>query len=180
MTIKTVTAVLSGPLLAALTLAGAGCVPPDITTGGPARTSEDDVAEIVAVQVSSSPIFPQVYHRFEVEIVPSDTYSVSVTANDHLFSYIHVSRSGSTLHIQLRDVQVSFSPATIQARIATPRLSQLSASGAAVVTAHGFKSADGFKLEISGGARADLDIETGDFAATIKGGNTGGHEKVAN
>ncbi len=164
--------------LALLTLSAVGCIN-DVTTGGPVTTRNYDITGFTAVKIVSSDTGVQVYHRFIVEVVPSERFSISVTANDNLFSYIHVTRSGETLEVELRDVQVSFGPATLEAMIAMPQLSQLRASGAADVSARGFKSSSDFKLTLSGGANAELDVETGAFAAIVQSGRVRGSIRSA-
>ncbi len=165
--------------LAALLVVGSACER-TVTMGGPVNTRYYPFQGFDSIQVDSTPMGTQVWHRLIVEIVPSDTYGVSVTANQNLLDNISVRRSGSTLHIALRDVQIDFSPATLQAKVTMPQLSRLSASGAAEVTAYGFRSAQTFSLEVSGAAKADIGIEAGGFAATVNGGRASGTVKTGN
>ena len=85
-----------------------------MTTGGPVKTRTYDVTDFTAVQVISSQKGTQVYHTFEVQIVPAEAYSVSVAANENLFPYIHVTRVWLDTPDRARDVQVSFAPTTLR------------------------------------------------------------------
>ena len=66
----------------------------DIVEGsGNLDTQEMDFSGFTRVDVG---------HAFEVEIVQSASYSVSITADDNLFEYIEVSKKGEILKIGLK------------------------------------------------------------------------------
>ena len=106
---------------------------------------------------------------FHGQIVPADSYSVSVTANENLFKYIRVARSGSVLRIEISGVRTTFGPTTLEAHVTMPQLYRLNLSGASRATARGFKSSHDFALDLSGASTADLSLETGPFNATVSG-----------
>ena len=145
------------------TLLFAGCSVPFatvVTASGPVVSKDYRITDFTGVDSGAI---------FQLEIMPSSTYAVSVTSNENLFDYIEVTRSGSTLKLELRN-GVSFTgPMTLKAKVAMPELRGLSLSGASRATANGFKSNQDFRLVISGASRLDMDMETGKFIADISG-----------
>lgn len=129
---------------------------------GPVVTRDFEISDFTAVDIS---------HAFTVDIVPSQAYKVSITANDNLFDNMEVSKSGTTLKISLKD-PVHFGPITLKARVGMPELTALSISGATKGTALGFKSDKDFSLKVSGASRLDMDMETGKFTADISGASS--------
>jgi len=137
-----------------------GCVGDIITGSGNLETEEMDFSEFTRVEVSSA---------FEVEIAQSDSYSVSVTADDNLFDYIQVSKVGETLKIGLRTVSIQW-PATLQANVTMPQLHGLNLSGATNGTASGFTSTENLDIEVSGASSIELaEISAGDAMLNISG-----------
>ncbi len=94
-------------------------------------------------------------HAFEVEIVQSDSYSVSITADDNLFKYVRVSKTGETLKIRLQS-GYSYQSITTRAKITMPDLYELDLSGATRGTVQGFSSAHDFILDLSGASSLDM------------------------
>ena len=64
-----------------------------ITGSGKVITREIDFDDFSRVEVG---------HAFEVEITPSSSYGISITADDNLFNLITVAKSGKTLKIDLK------------------------------------------------------------------------------
>jgi len=112
--------------------------------------------------------------HFKVEIVPSDTYSLSVTTYENIFNYLNITQSGKTLVISLKPGKIaSTSP---QAKVTLPVLNSLKISGASEAGARGFQSTDNFSLEVSGASAAEIDLETGNSKINISGASKGtGH-----
>ncbi|HEY31798.1 MAG TPA: DUF2807 domain-containing protein [Dehalococcoidia bacterium] len=138
-----------------------GCT---IVTGSGILVTEDmDFSDFTRVEVG---------HAFEVEIVQSDQYSVSITADDNLFEYIRVSQQGSTLKIGVRPT-VMFRSATYRAEITMPQLCSLELSGATEGTVSGFESVEDLDIEVSGASSLDIeDMVAGDMAFDISGAST--------
>ncbi len=108
---------------------------------------------------------------FEVEIMQSNSYSVSVTADDNLFDYIEVSKTDNRLTIGLK-WGYSYQSVTLRARITMPDLHELQLSGGTHGTVEGFSSSHEFILGLSGGSHLSGDFKTSEDAQfTLSGGS---------
>ena len=155
---KAIVAVLVAVLLTAGLLVG--CVGVLVTGSGNLKTEEMDFSEFTRVEVGSA---------FEVEITQSDSYSVSITADDNLFKHIEVSQEGKILKIGLKP-RITFGSVTLKAKITMPQLRGLGLSGATRGTVSGFSSTENVDLEVSGASSLDLvDISVGDVKSDISG-----------
>ena len=106
---------------------------------------------------------------FRVEIVHSDSYQVSVTAEARLFNYIDVNKSGNTLKITVKSHHSSMRT-TRRVRIAMPVLKKLRMSGASRGTVKGFSSEENFDLNLGGASTLDdIDIRAGKTTFEISG-----------
>jgi len=87
---KLPTSIIVAVLMAVLLTSGLsmGCVRGEVTGSGTLDTQEMDFSDFTRVEVG---------YAFEVEIVRSDSYTVSITADDILFEYVQVSKEGETL-----------------------------------------------------------------------------------
>ncbi len=138
----------------------AGCSSLGVVVGkGPVVSRDFNVSDFTGVNIATV---------FDVELVPSQSYNVTITANENIFQYIDVSRSGNMLTVGLKGVSLR-GPMTLKARITMPELNELRLSGATRATAYGFKSTQDFKLSISGASSLDMDMETGGFEADLSG-----------
>ena len=154
---KTIVAVLMAVLLTSGLLVG--CVGGVVRGSGNLDTQEFNFSDFSRVEVGSA---------FEVKVVQSDSYSVSVTADDNLFDYILVSKQGTTLKIRLKTAQ--YIDTTTRAEITMPQLHGLELSGATQGTVSGFSSTENVDLEVSGASSLDLvDISVGDVKSDISG-----------
>ena len=88
-----------------------GCTGRLVTGSGDLKTEEKDFSEFTRVEAS---------HGFEVEIIQSDSFGVSVTTDDNLLEYVRVSKSDETLKIDVSRGGYSFN--TLEARITMPDL----------------------------------------------------------
>ena len=139
-----------------------GCVPT-----GPENviTEEKDFTDFTHVDVEGT---------FEVEIIQSDSFSTTISADESFFDYIAVDKEGETLRIYLNP-RHTFTDFTLQARnlkaeITMPALYGLNLSGASEGTITGFKSSEDFSLEVSGASSlTTVDIEVGDAEFEISG-----------
>jgi hypothetical protein len=133
------------------------------TNTGPSETKQFSYIDFTNVQVGSA---------FEVEIAPSDAYSVSVTAPEKLFQYIKVEKTGDSLEASINwggAFWRNWGFKRPKILIAMPTLNVLDVSGASLVTAKGFKSAQDFQLGLSGASTVDLGIEAYDISMAISG-----------
>jgi len=107
---------------------------------------------------------------FEVEIVQSNSYSVSIMAEEALFRNVNVSKEGDILRVH-RSKHVSWRAQLTQpkARITLPVLKELELSGATKAAINGFDSSEVFKLELSGASSVHGEIKTGDTVFELSG-----------
>jgi hypothetical protein len=103
---------------------------------------------------------------FELEVTRADAYKVSVTANENIFDFINLDKSGKTLSIIIDRKQIGTDKATLQARISLPELSGLKLTGG-ILSVRGFNSTQDFKVEVSGASSLDLDMQTGNTTYDI-------------
>jgi hypothetical protein len=148
-------------ILAAVVLLIPSCSSVEIITGsGPVETRDYDLSDFTSVTISSA---------FEFELVPASTYSIAVTANENLFSYIEVNKSGDTLSIGLQRYPINLGDATLEASVALPELVKLDISGASRGTALGFNTAGDFRLKVSGASELQTDLTADKVDADISG-----------
>lgn len=130
---------------------------------GPKETRSFDNKDFINVQVGSA---------FKVNITPSNTYSVTVTAPENWFDGISVANNGSTLEIGMDwgwNTWRNFGSNRPQVNITMPQLDSLDLSGATKSNVTGFKSTRDFKLVLSGASTLDLSIEAYDTSLTVSG-----------
>lgn len=115
----------------------------------------------------------EVGHAFEVEVVQSDSYSVSITTDDNLFKNLKVSKEGETLKIgRSRHIGWRLRSTRPRARITMPVLKGLQLSGATKGTISGFNSSEGFKLNLSGASSVTGEITAGDAEFNFSGASS--------
>ncbi len=134
-------------LMVALLTSGSlvGCFGGGITGSGNLNTEEFNFSDFTRVDVG---------YAFEVEITQSASYSVSITADDNLFQYIQISKSGETLEIRLKTG--NYISTTRKAKITMPDLYGLDLSGATRGTVQGFSSSEDFSVDLSGASTLDM------------------------
>jgi len=138
--------------------------PGGITGSGNLVTDEMDFSDFTIVEVG---------YAFEVEITQSNSYSVTITADDNLFDYIQVSKTGETLRIGLKPGYSYRWPLTLRAEITMPDLYELEFSGATDGTVEGFSSSHKLVLELSGASSLDMvDMSAGDIEIIVSGAST--------
>jgi len=100
---------------------------------------------------------------FQVEVIPSDSYSITITAQKKLFDHIAVTKTGDTLGISMKwsfgTWLSSWGFRSPKARITMPALIGLEMSGASKGTAKSFKSSENLVLVISGASSLEVDME---------------------
>ncbi len=148
-------------LMVALLTSGSlvGCFGGVVTGSGNPVTEEFNFSGFTRVEVG---------YAFEVEITQSASYSVSITADDNLFKYIQISKSGETLKIRLKTG--SYISTTHRARITMPKLYGLDLSGATQGAVVGFSSSEDFSVGLSGASSlAMANMSAGDITFDISG-----------
>jgi hypothetical protein len=109
---------------------------------------------------------------FEVEVIPSDTFAVQITAPDNWFDKISVKQAGDTLEVGT-NLGWTFwnwwNKTTPKIAIAMPQISTLDLSGACKGTARGFRSNQDFKVMVSGASSAELDVQANFAAVNVSG-----------
>jgi hypothetical protein len=108
-------------------------------------------------------------HAFRYEIEQSNTFSISITADDNMFEHIEVEQDGQTLRIGMKPF-LSFGSVTLEAAITMPELHGLESYGATRGTVTGFNSSNDLDLEVSGASKVNLvNITTGNIEGNISG-----------
>lgn len=106
---------------------------------------------------------------FEVDIIQSDTYGVSITVNENLLEYLDVSQSGRTLRVFM-ETQHSYRTATRYASIALPDLHRVSLLGACQGEVSGFSTTQPMDFVVTGASTLELvDVEAGDTRFNVSG-----------
>jgi hypothetical protein len=144
-----------------IVLVPAGCRTFTIPGGDPGSTvtREFDITDFNRVETGSA---------FKIEVTRSDTFIVKVTAGENIFKYLDISKSGSTLTINLKGIW-NFGRLTLEAVVTMPDLQVMKMSGAANGSAKRFESNNKMDVELSGASRLDLDVKTGDFHGEATG-----------
>jgi hypothetical protein len=109
----------------------------------------------------------EVGYGFQVELVQSNEYSISITAPTHSFNLVQVSKEEETLKISLTETFKG----TKKAKITMPNLYQLKLSGGSRADITGFSSSQDLKAELSGGSRVTGDISAKDAEFNLSGGS---------
>jgi len=106
---------------------------------------------------------------FDVEVMKSDSYSVSITADDNLFDYVEVSKTGYMLMIGLK-WGYNYQFANLRAEIAIPELYELEFSGATHGAVVGFGCSHAFVLVLSGASSLHVsNVSVGDVEVDVSG-----------
>lgn len=125
------------------------------------NTREFDLAGFTGVQVGGA---------FKVEIRQSDTFRVSVTAEDSLFRNLNVSKDGDTLSVNhSRHVGWRAQLTRPRIEIEMPVIRELRLSGAVGAEISGFNSSENFRLDLSGASRVNGDITAGNVEFELSG-----------
>jgi hypothetical protein len=149
---------LSVVLIAAGVLAGCETITPGGETiiTGEVITEELPFEGFTGVDIGSA---------FEVEITRADTFSVVIRADESLYDYVEVSKSGDTLKIYLKPHHIftdfTIGAKVLKAEITMPVLDELTLSGATTGAVTGFDSTRNLKLNVSGASA--LEIINGGF-----------------
>ena len=143
-------------------------------------SSEDDTGKIVTREYDYDDFTNvEVACCFVVTITRADSYQVTVTSKEKLFSYIDVDKSGNKLRISIKPFHFHTRP-TLKVNITMPLLHKLYLSGAAKARVCGFSSQENLGVNVSGASTLDIDIEAGKTKVEVSGaGKLYGKMKIA-
>ncbi len=112
----------------------------------------------------------EIENIFNTEIVQSDSFSITITADDNVLERVKVSRDGEELELRLEPRRFH-RHITLGATITMPVLSGLELDGLSRVTVTGFKSSQDLHLDLSEASSLTGDMEAGDVV--IKASRSG-------
>ena len=135
------------------------------TETGETETRQYDFSEFTRVDISSA---------FSYEIKQSDTYSVSITANNNLFDDIKVAKEGQTLIIGMEILGAPWAifnvDPSLKVVITMPQLQGLDSSGATHGIVADFSSTEKLDVTASGASSVELvEIIAADTAFNVSG-----------
>ena len=130
-----------------------GCQELDGVQGSGKLQSQDyDFSDFNKLEISNA---------FEIEILPSDSYSVDIIADDNILEYVNIATSGDTLKIGLEPVTLLW-PITLEAKVTMPELLQLVLVEAARGTISKFHLPENLVIYLSGASTLELTDISGD------------------
>jgi hypothetical protein len=136
-----------------------GCFIP-VSGSGDLVTEEFSFTDFNRVHVGST---------FEVEISQSDTFSISITADDNIMEYIIVNLSGDSLQVRLKQ-GYNYHSITAIAKIGMPDIERLELSGATEGILNDFVTSNDVTLNVSGASNLTLSaLSSGDVRMEISG-----------
>jgi hypothetical protein len=144
--------------LLAIPLVGSGC-------SGGSVTNPYELSNFTRLDIQNA---------FDVQIVQSGTYSITITSSESLLDYLSVVQEGEAVIIKLHPnhpfTDFVLMKKVLKAKITMPVLSSLSLSGACKCSVTGFESTSTLDLNVSGASELKLNgIETGDANIIISG-----------
>lgn len=129
------------------------------TGAGKVVTREFDFSDFINVEVACC---------FEVEIVRSDSYGVTVTSSESLFDHIEIDKSGNTLKMSIKPFHFHTRP-ILSAHVTMPMLNKLRLSAAAKCNVSDFSSQSKLGLNLSGASTLNINIEADKTKVEISG-----------
>ncbi len=163
---KAISATIMVLLLTALLLTGCRTV---VEGSGNIETREFDFTDFTKVEIGSA---------FEFEVVRSDSFSISITADDNMFEHIRVTERGGTLIIDVTSriswIRIfGFGSSTREAVIRMPHLESLDVSGASQGNVSGFESNQDLDIDVSGASKVTFpDLAAGDIDMDVSGASS--------
>jgi len=118
-------------------------------------TWEMDFADFTWIKVGSG---------FNVDIKQSDSYSVSITANENLFDYFEIRQDEKAIYIGLKRANYNYINTRLEATITLPELRRLELDGASRGRISGFSSTKPLlRLESKGASFLEIEaVKAGD------------------
>ncbi|MGE5394122.1 MAG: head GIN domain-containing protein [Candidatus Saccharibacteria bacterium] len=108
---------------------------------------------------------------FRVTVKPGEEYSVEVSAESNLLSYIETEVSGTTLKIKTRGIHSLVENSPVEISISTPMLKGLSLSGSGLIKTGRFLCGD-FKVALSGSGDIESEVNADHVKANVSGSGT--------
>lgn len=127
---------------------------------GNIRTEEMIFDDFTIVEVSRA---------FELSVKKSNSYSVTISADERIFDDIKVTQTENTLTIGF---EPEFDPGDLyrKAEITMPELDKLVLSGASTGTLEGFNTPEPLILEVTGASNLEInDLQVGDIEIKVLG-----------
>jgi hypothetical protein len=134
---------------------------PEVTGFTNMATWEYEFADFTNINASSA---------FTVNVSQSDSYSISITANENLLEYLNVYQRGKTLYLGMKSA--NYRNVRYEANITMPSLLNFELSGASKGNIGGFGSTNPLKLRLSGASRISGSIKAGDCNFNLSGAST--------
>jgi hypothetical protein len=132
---------------------------------GSGRLTTQDLAFSDFTRVEAS-------YAFSVDIQQGAAFSVKITTDDNLTSYLRISKNGDTLVLAVLN-GYSYPNATFRAQVTMPDLRQLSVSGASHATVSGFTARHDLKSTASGASTASfLNMQVGTLDTEASGASS--------
>ena len=154
---------ISLTVILALAIVFTGCSHLDLSSNeGPITTQDYNFTDFTGIEMG---------HAFELQVIPSSTYKISITASENVLKRTHVSKSGDILKIDMESWTFTWRSSP-KVTVTMPVLTALNLSGASHGSAIGFKSDEDFNLKLSGASQLDLDMEAGNFKFDISGASS--------
>ena len=148
---KTLTTISAIMLIVITGLLFTGCekVPLD-WQDGERMTRTFDYRDFTSVEVG---------YAFHLELIPSDDYSITITAGEKVFEHLEVTKSGDKLVIEVTGwwINIHRSPEVV---IEMPVLEGIKLTGASRGVANGFSGGERFEAEVSGASNLQADVAT--------------------
>lgn len=108
---------------------------------------------------------------FRVIVKPGEEYSVEVSAESNLLSFIETEVSGTTLKIRTRGIHSLVENTPVEIFITSPVLEGLSLSGGGMIKTGRFLS-DDFKVALSGSGDIEAEVNADHVKANVSGSGT--------
>ncbi len=155
------TFIISAMVPVIIFLTGCSAISP-LSGSGNVITKEMGFSDFTSVEISNG---------FTAEIIQSDTYNITFTADDNLFPYLKVQYNYSKLKIYLEPFY-SLAFSTKRVRITMPSIRALNMSLGSTGTIRGFSSLEDFNLKLSSASRLDGDLQANNTVFKLSAGSS--------
>jgi hypothetical protein len=114
----------------------------------------------------------KVFNVFDVEIAQSDSFNVTLRADDDVLHLVTLSMTGDTLNLRLRQGLMISSGMTLEARVTMPDLEGLYPSGTASATVSESRSEDKIDIALLGASNLDGHLQADSIDLDASGAST--------
>jgi Putative auto-transporter adhesin, head GIN domain len=154
-------AILTMGLLSSVLISGCSYIGVGTSGSGKAVTKQEAITGFNSVNASTA---------FQVNIVRSPSYSVTVEVNENLVDSLDVRKEGNTLILALKPG--SYNNVTLKATVNMPDLQRLDLSGASNAGISGFKSSNPVEFHLTGASELNGTIDSGDILVDESGSSS--------